>query len=54
MSKIEETFRNLKGKEEGALIAYVTGGDPTPEFTPKIVEALISGGADIIELGIPF
>jgi len=54
MSKIEETFRNLKEREEGALIAYVTGGDPTPEFTPKIVGALIAGGADIVELGIPF
>lgn len=54
MRKIEKTFQNLKEKGEGALIAYVTGGDPKPKYTPKIVEALINGGADIIELGIPF
>jgi len=54
MREIEETFQNLKKRNEGALIAYVAGGDPKPEYTPNIVEALIDGGADIIELGIPF
>ena len=54
MRKIEKTFQNLKKRNEGALIAYVAGGDPRPEYTPDIVEALIDGGADIIELGIPF
>src|SRR2546427_2343548 len=37
-----------------ALIAYLTAGDPTPERTPALVEALIRGGADLIELGVPF
>jgi tryptophan synthase alpha chain len=54
MRKIEKTFQNLKKRNEGALIAYVTGGDPKPEYAPDIVEALIDGGADVIELGIPF
>ena len=36
------------------MIAYVTAGDPEPSYTPRIVEALVDGGADIIELGIPF
>jgi len=54
MKEIEKTFQNLKKRNEGALIAYVTGGDPKPEYTLDIVQALISGGADIIELGIPF
>lgn len=54
MREIEKTFQNLKKRNEGALIAYVAGGDPKPEYTPDIVEALIDGGADIIELGIPF
>ncbi|MEM4246640.1 MAG: tryptophan synthase subunit alpha, partial [Candidatus Bathyarchaeia archaeon] len=39
---------------EGALIAYVTGGDPSPKYTPLIVEALSRGGADIVEIGVPF
>jgi len=54
MREIERAFRSLNGRGEGALIAYVTGGDPRPEYTPGIVEALVHGGADIIELGIPF
>ena len=54
MREIERTFRTLRERDEGALIAYVTGGDPKPEYTPDIVGALINGGADIIELGIPF
>src|SRR5262252_1761665 len=37
-----------------ALIAYLTAGDPTPEQTPALVEALVRGGADLIELGVPF
>jgi len=54
MREIEGTFQNLKKQGNGALIAYVTAGDPKPKYTPKIVEALVNGGADIIELGIPF
>jgi len=54
MSDIAEVFRKLKAQGDGALIGYVTGGDPKPEFTPKIAEALVKGGADILELGIPF
>ena len=35
-------------------MAYVTAGDPTPERTPPFVAALERGGADLIELGVPF
>jgi tryptophan synthase alpha chain len=41
-------------ERRAGLIAYVTAGDPTPEHTPAIVEALERGGADLIELGVPF
>ncbi|AYJ87591.1 tryptophan synthase subunit alpha [Sphingomonas paeninsulae] len=37
-----------------ALITFVTAGDPTPSATPAILDALVAGGADIIELGMPF
>jgi len=47
-------FSELKKRGEGGLIVYVTGGDPDPELTPSIVEAAVEGGADIIEIGIPF
>lgn len=54
MREIARTFSRLRTRNEGALIAYVTAGDPEPAYTPGIVEALVDGGADIIELGIPF
>ena len=54
MSGIAEVFQKLKAQGDGALIGYVTGGDPKPEFTPMIAEALVKGGVDILELGIPF
>lgn len=37
-----------------ALITFVTGGDPTAADTGAILDALVEGGADIIELGMPF
>jgi tryptophan synthase alpha chain len=36
------------------LVAYITAGDPTPDRTPALVAALERGGADLIELGVPF
>ncbi|GFO96404.1 tryptophan synthase, alpha subunit [groundwater metagenome] len=52
--KISDKFNELKKKKEGALIAYICAGDPTPFATKEYVTALIRGGADIIELGLPF
>ena len=54
MSQIEERFKSLRKKNETALITYITGGDPSPNQTVAIVEAMIEGGADIVELGLPF
>jgi len=54
MTAINEAFRKLKSRGEAALIGYVTAGDPEPQVTPKIAEALIKGGVDILELGLPF
>ena len=51
---IEATFKDLKAKNEAALIGYITAGIPTPENTVDIAKALIRGGVDILELGVPF
>ncbi|MFQ6129290.1 MAG: tryptophan synthase subunit alpha [Candidatus Hadarchaeaceae archaeon] len=53
MSRIGAKFEELESKGEGALISFVTAGDPRPELTPRIVQALTKY-ADIVELGIPF
>ena len=54
MTAIAETFRRLENRGEAALIGYVTAGDPEPQLTPLIADALIKGGVDIVELGLPF
>ena len=54
MSGISKAFKALKARKEGALIGYIMAGDPTPKLTPKIADALIKGGVDILELGLPF
>ena len=54
MNTISNTFNHLKNRGEGALIAYVAGGDPNQKYSLKIIESMIEGGADIIEIGVPF
>ncbi|GGB35712.1 tryptophan synthase alpha chain [Sphingomonas metalli] len=41
-------------KGHPALVAFVTAGDPTPAATPAILDAIVAGGADVVELGMPF
>ncbi len=48
MNGITKTFEALKADENGALIGYVVAGDPKPELTPSIAEALIKGGIDVL------
>lgn len=54
MSRIAQTLQQLKESHRKALIPFVTAGDPAPEHTVGIMHALVEGGADIIELGVPF
>jgi tryptophan synthase alpha chain len=54
MTRIGRMFEERKRAGRKSLIAYLTAGDPTPERTPALVEALLRGGADLIELGVPF
>src|ERR1700694_6282570 len=54
-TRIGRLFERLSRVENRpALIAYITAGDPTPDRTPALVAALERGGADLIELGVPF
>jgi len=54
MSRIQKKFVELKKRGEAALIPFITAGDPDLKTTLKIMRALEKGGADCIELGIPF
>jgi tryptophan synthase alpha chain len=53
MSPISAVFQRLKGKE-GALVAYVMGGDPDLGTSASVIDAVVRGGADLVEVGIPF
>lgn len=54
MKRFDETFSALRAKNEKALVAFVTAGDPWPQRTHEIMAAVARGGADVIEVGIPF
>jgi len=54
MSRIAATFAQLKGQGRKALIPFITAGDPQPAMTVPLMHALVAGGADVIELGVPF
>jgi len=54
MSRIATTFQTLKTKGEKALIAYLMAGDPDPQRALAYFEALVRGGTDVIEIGVPF
>ncbi|MGE4483881.1 MAG: tryptophan synthase subunit alpha [Oscillospiraceae bacterium] len=49
MSRIENAFKNGT-----AFIGFLTGGDPTIEKSAELVDAMVEGGADLVEIGIPF
>lgn len=52
MSRLEELFRDRSKK--ALLMPYITGGYPDLHDCRHVLEAFIAGGADIIELGVPF
>jgi len=54
MSRIQSTLAALAEQNKKGLIPFITAGDPKPEMTVPLMHALVAGGADIIELGVPF
>jgi tryptophan synthase alpha chain len=53
-SRIAQKFAALSQAGELGIVAYITAGDPSLDATEKIVLAAAQGGADVIELGVPF
>ncbi|GAB2881891.1 tryptophan synthase subunit alpha [Paraburkholderia jirisanensis] len=54
MSRIKSTFAALAEQNKKGLIPFITAGDPDPARTVDLMHALVAGGADVIELGVPF
>ena len=53
-NRIDKKFNELKSMNQKALICYVVAGYPDIRTSEHIITSLINGGADIIEIGIPF
>jgi tryptophan synthase alpha chain len=54
MQRIEKSFKALAEQGRKALIPFVTAGYPYADITPALMHAMVEGGADVIELGVPF
>ena len=54
MSRIHDTFAELKRSGRGGFIPFITAGDPNLVTTELLLVELAASGADIIELGVPF
>jgi tryptophan synthase alpha chain len=54
MSRIQGVFAGLRARGRTALVPFVTAGDPRREVTVPLMHAMVGGGADIHELGVPF
>ncbi|MGQ0708240.1 MAG: tryptophan synthase subunit alpha [Rhodoferax sp.] len=54
MGRISNTFSALQAQGRKALIPFVTAGYPYADATPELMHAMVAGGADVIELGVPF
>jgi tryptophan synthase alpha chain len=54
MSRLSSTFDRLRAERRTGLVAYVTAGDPDAARSAAIVRAVGRGGADVIEIGVPF
>jgi tryptophan synthase alpha chain len=53
-TRISKRFAELREAGELGIVAYITAGDPSLDATVRFVLALAKGGADVIELGVPF
>lgn len=54
MSRIRERFEMLRDKGEGALVVFLSAGDPDMETSDALILAMAESGADVIEIGVPF
>ena len=52
--RISECFAAARAAGRKVLIPFITAGDPSPEWTVDVMHSLVSAGADLLELGVPF
>ncbi|WP_419816247.1 tryptophan synthase subunit alpha [Glacieibacterium sp.] len=52
--RLSRTFAACAAQNRAALVTFVTAGDPGPEMSARVLRSLVAGGADIVEIGMPF
>lgn len=53
-ARLQQAFAQMKTQQRTGLVAFVSGGDPTLERSADVIRAVDEGGADVIEIGVPF
>ncbi|MGH8598571.1 MAG: tryptophan synthase subunit alpha, partial [Gammaproteobacteria bacterium] len=53
-TRIQQRFADLKRARRAGLVTFITAGDPDPITALGYMQALVRGGADLLELGVPF
>jgi tryptophan synthase alpha chain len=54
MNRIDQIFKKCRSENRKALIMFVSAGDPSLDFTARLIPRIIESGADIVEIGVPF
>jgi tryptophan synthase alpha chain len=54
VSRLEEAFTRCRAERRGVLVTYVMGGDPDVKGSARMALACVEGGADLLEIGVPF
>jgi tryptophan synthase alpha chain len=54
MSRLDATFADLRHRNARGLVAFVTAGDPDVARSAAVIKAVDRGGADVIEVGVPY
>src|SRR5471032_147065 len=54
MSRLAQAFARARSQDRAAFVAYLCAGDPDFDTSLEACRALIAGGVDILELGVPF
>jgi tryptophan synthase alpha chain len=54
VSRFDTAFSRIKANSHPGLVTYVTAGDPDIERSADVLRALSRGGADVLEVGVPF
>ncbi|MCW2824041.1 MAG: tryptophan synthase subunit alpha, partial [Aeromicrobium sp.] len=54
MSSIAEVFEKARAEDRAVLVGYLPAGFPTKDQSIRAIEAMVEGGVDLVEVGLPY